>query len=128
MEPYDRINHLKSLYAKRKAQTVEKVDQVIKRLIRANESINFNSVAQEAGVSKASLYNHAEIREQIETLRQQQATVPTPKQVKREMNDANKDALIESLRRRVKALEKENKELREQLKVYYAKLYISTDL
>jgi hypothetical protein len=41
----------------------EKVDQAIKRLLRANKSINFNSVSEESGVSKASLYNHSDIRE-----------------------------------------------------------------
>lgn len=58
-----------------------------------------------SGVSKATLYNNKDIREQIETLRQQQAQVPSPKQVKREMNENNKDALIESLKRKVKKLE-----------------------
>jgi hypothetical protein len=34
-----------------------------------------------------------DIRERIEKLRQQQSQVPTPKQVKQEMNENNKDAL-----------------------------------
>lgn len=99
----------------RKASTLEKVDQAIKRLLRANESINFNSVSEESGVSKASLYNHSDIRERIES--------PTPKQVKREMNDANKDVIIETLKRKIKALENENKELREEMKKAYAQIY-----
>jgi hypothetical protein len=36
-------------------------------------------------------------RERIEALRQQQAQVPTPAQVKREMNENSKDAIIASL-------------------------------
>ncbi|WP_373425827.1 hypothetical protein [Paenibacillus endoradicis] len=48
---------------------------------------------------------------------------PTPKQIKREMNDANKDVLIEALKRKIKELEKENKELREQMKKAYAQVY-----
>ena len=74
-------------------------------------------------MSKATLYNNNDIRERIETLRQQQAQVPTPKQVKREMNENNKDALIESLKRKIKKLESENKELKEQLKFAYAEVY-----
>ncbi|BDG35357.1 hypothetical protein PcaKH15_12630 [Parageobacillus caldoxylosilyticus] len=35
----------------------------------------------------------------------------------------NKVALIESLKRRIKKLEEENKQLREQLKVAYAEVY-----
>jgi predicted nuclease with TOPRIM domain len=39
------------------------------------------------------------------------------------MNDSNKDAIIESLKRKIKKLEMENKQLREQLKVAYAEVY-----
>lgn len=39
------------------------------------------------------------------------------------MDDNNKDALIASIRRRIKKLDCENKELREQLKVAYAEVY-----
>lgn len=53
----------------------------------------------------------------------QQAQAPTSKQIKREMDDNNKDAWIASLRRRIKKLDCENKELREQLKVTYAEVY-----
>lgn len=40
------------------------------------------------------------------------------------MNESNKDALIESLRRKIKKLEDEKKQLRDQLKVAYADIYI----
>jgi DNA replication initiation complex subunit (GINS family) len=123
MAEYDRSTHLKAIHAQRKANTYQRVDEAIKRLIRANENINFNSVSNEAGVTKATLYNNKDIRERIETLRQQQTQTPTPKQVKREMNENNKDAIIESLKRKIKKLENENKELREQLKVAYTEVY-----
>ncbi|PDX97199.1 DUF6262 family protein [Bacillus pseudomycoides] len=123
MAEYDRSAHLKVIHAKRKANTHKKVDKAIKRLIKANEKINFNSVSSEADVSKATLYNNKEFRSRIETLRNQQSQVPTPKQVKREMNESNKDALIASLKRKNKKLEDENKQLREQMKVAYADVY-----
>ncbi|MGE8005234.1 DUF6262 family protein [Lysinibacillus sp. NPDC093216] len=123
MTEYDRSEHLKAIHANRKANTSQKVDEAIKRLIRANEKINFNSVASEAAVSKATLYNNKDFRSRIETLRNQQSQVPTPKQVKREMNENNKDALIASLKRKNQKLEEENKRLREQLKVAYAEVY-----
>jgi cell shape-determining protein MreC len=47
----------------------------------------------------------------------------TAKQIKREMNERNKDALIESLKRKIKNLKDENKQLRKQLKVAYAEVY-----
>jgi hypothetical protein len=123
MDEYDRSAHLKAIHANRKANTYHKVDEAIKRLIRANKNINFNSVSSEAGVTKATLYNNKELRSRIETLRNQQSQVPTLKQVKREMNENNKDALIASLKRKNKKLEEENKQLREQLKVAYADVY-----
>ncbi|UHA76106.1 DUF6262 family protein [Paenibacillus sp. 481] len=111
------------MHNQRKATTAENVDQAIKRLIRAGESINFNSVSKESGVSKASLYNHEDIRQRIDSLRQQQSKAPTPKQVKREMNESSKDVIIETLKRKIKTIENENKELREQMKKAYAQVY-----
>lgn len=123
MTDYNRTKQLKNLHSKRKALTREKVDEAIQRLIKAQKSINFNSVANESGITKATLYNNKDIRQRIETLREQQSQVPTPSQVKREMDDNNKDAIIASLKRKIKRLEEENKELREQIKVNYAEIY-----
>lgn len=123
MSNYNRTEHLKELHSKRKAMTQEKVDKAIQRLIKTQKAINFNSVASESGVTKKTLYDNKDIRERIEILRHQQSQVPTPAQVKREMNDNNKDAIIASLKRKIKRLEEENKELKEQLKVNYAEIY-----
>lgn len=123
MTNYDRKEQLKKIHQSRKASTALKVDEAIKRLIKSKESINFNSVAKEAGLSKATLYNNQELRRRIESLRLQQISAPSEKQVKRNMDDNNKDALIESLKRKVKKLEDENKELREQVKFAYAEVY-----
>ncbi|WP_018753611.1 DUF6262 family protein [Paenibacillus sanguinis] len=123
MANYDRAAHLKNIHSQRKATTAEKVDLAIKRLLRAGGSINFNSVSKESGVSKASLYNHKDIRQQIDSLRQQQSKAPTPMHLKREMSDGSKDAIIETLKRKIKTLESENKDLREQMKKAYAQVY-----
>ena len=123
MSNYNRTEHLKELHSKQKVMTQEKVDKAIQRLIKTQKAINFNSVASESGVTKKTLYDNKDIRERIEILRHQQSQVPTPAQVKREMNDNNKDAIIASLKRKIKRLEEENKELKEQLKVNYAEIY-----
>jgi hypothetical protein len=120
---YDRRAHLKQVHQARKAKTIQRVDESIRRLVKAKEGINFNSVATDSGVSKATLYNNPEIRVRIESLRQQQAQVPNPKQIKQEMDENNKDAIIASLKRKMKKLEEENKKLREQLKFSYAEVY-----
>lgn len=123
MSDYDRKAHLQQVHEKRRQQTNQRVDEAIKRLILAQEPINFNSVSKESGVSKATLYNHDSVRERIERLRTQQEQSPTPKQLKRERTEDTKDALIESLKRRIKRLEAENKKLTEQLKSFHAKMY-----
>ncbi|MBG9714264.1 DUF6262 family protein [Bacillus cereus] len=123
MASYNRIEQLKVIHASRKAVTSQKVDEAIQRLVRANQNINFNSVANEAGIAKATLYNNRNFRERIEALRQQQAQASTKKQIKREISDRNKDVIIESLKRRIKKVEEENKQLRNQLKVAYADVY-----
>lgn len=123
MANYNRIEQLKAIHSARKAITSQKVDEAIQRLVRANQNINFNSVANEAGIAKATLYNNQKFRKRIETLRQQQTQTPTSKQIKREMSDSNKDVIIESLKRRIKKVEEENRQLRNQLKVAYADVY-----
>lgn len=72
MTDYNRKAQLKQVHRNRKAKTSQKVDEAIKKLVRSNERINFNSVASEAGVAKATLYNNIELHEHIETLRRQQ--------------------------------------------------------
>ncbi|AFS77633.1 putative transposition regulatory protein [Gottschalkia acidurici 9a] len=123
MSDYNRSEHLKELHSKRKAITQEKVDKAIQRLIKTQKPINFNSVASESGVTK-KLYMTIKILENVfKNLRHQQSQVPTPLQVKREMDDNNKDAIISSLKRKIKKLEEENKELKEQVKINYADIY-----
>jgi hypothetical protein len=123
MSNYNRTEHLRELHSKRRAITQEKVDKAIQRLIKAQKTINFNSVASESGLTKKTLYDNKDIRERIEALRHQQSQVPTPSQIKREMDDNNKDAIIASLKRKIKRLEEENKELKEQIKISYADIY-----
>ncbi|MEX3715870.1 DUF6262 family protein [Cytobacillus horneckiae] len=123
MPRYDRKEHLKEIHSKRRALTTEKGKQAINKLMKSNNAINFNSVAIEAGVSKATLYNNKDIREQISTLKSTTPLVYNKKQAKSDLNDNNKDAVIDSLRRRIKKLEEENKELRNNLKVAYSDYY-----
>jgi hypothetical protein len=107
----------------KKQKTFEKVDTTIKEMIKQHKRINFNSVAEESGVSKSFLYKYSEIRFRIEALRKQEEGLETPKQTKREMSEKSKDVIIASLRKRNKNLEEENKKLKEQLKVEWAAIY-----
>lgn len=112
MANFDREEQLKQLHEKRKQATKEKVEKAIKRLIMSSKAINFNSVSQEAGVSKATLYNHTELKERINFLRNQQEEAFVDNRIKR--NENNQNAVIDSLKRKLKKLETKNKELEKE--------------
>ncbi|WP_246582655.1 DUF6262 family protein [Clostridium mobile] len=95
------------------------LEEAIKRLTKSSKAINFNSVAEEAGVSKATLYNHPDIRERIDFLRNQQEKSFVDSRIKRDEN--NQNAVIASLKRRIEKLEQRNKKLEEENKQLCAK-------
>ena len=111
----------------KKLLTFQKVENTIKELIKQQQKINFNSVAEKSGVSKSFLYKYDNIRNRIDTLRKQEEGLETPKQVKRKMSEQSKDVIIASLRKRNNELEEENKKLKEQLKLDWAEIYKQID-
>ncbi|HHL0974473.1 TPA: DUF6262 family protein [Bacillus cereus] len=120
------MNHKRSTEAivamakKKSEETVQKVEQAIKQLIKKNDRINFNTVSIESGVSKSYLYNHSAFRERIEMLRKQQGS---PKAIKRQMSDESNAAKIQILRDRIKELESKNKRLKDENRRLQGKLY-----
>ena len=114
---------LKASAKQKQLETAKKVDEAIRLLIKEKALINFNSVAERSGASKAYLYNHPEIRERIEALRKQQHGLSSRKQVKDEMTDSSKDVLLMAKNKRIKELEDEVKRLKEQVKRLGGKLY-----
>jgi len=116
-------------YAQRKSEEAQKrVHQVIDQLLREQQIINFNTVAKAANVTKSYLYAHQDVRERIEVLRTQQGQERlerqwAERQQHRARTDRTKDVLLEARDRRIKALEAENRKLKEDLKVAYGKLY-----
>lgn len=116
---------LKASAKQKQYETAKKVDEAFKLLIKEKASINFNSVSERSGVSKAYLYNHQEIRERIENLRKQQQGLPSRKHIKEEMTDSSKDVLLVAKNNRIKELENEVKRLREQIKRLGGELYDS---
>jgi hypothetical protein len=106
----------------RHQQTIQRTEEGIGRLLREGRPVNFKTVAETAGVSTAWLYQHPEVRSRIEHLRAQypshRSSTPKPK-----ASDASKDAMLAALRQRMKQVEAENRELRQQLEVVYGQLY-----
>ena len=86
--------------------------------------INFNTVSEEAGVSKAWLYREEGIAERIKRLRVQKSLKSGKTSDKSaKPSDASKDALLTTLKERVKELETENKSLKEQVEALYGRLH-----
>ena len=116
---------LKAYSKQKQLETAKKVDEAIKLLIKEKRSINFSSVSERSGVSKAYLYQHHNFRERIEALRKQQQGLPSRKHIKSEMTDSSKDVLLAAKNKRIKVLEDEVKRLKEQLKRLGGELYDS---
>jgi cell shape-determining protein MreC len=116
-------------HAQRKSQqTQQRVHLAIDQLLRDQQTVNFNTVAKAASVTKSYLYAHQGVRERIEALRTQQGQERLERQwAKRKLHqartDKTKDVLLAAKDRRIKALEEENRKLKEELKVARGKLY-----
>ena len=106
--------------AKRK-EAFDKVDEGIKTLLKENQTVNFNRVAEASGVSKAWLYKEPDIKARIEHLRDQSAR---GKKLPRKISatEASTKALNVTLQARIKKVEAENRELRRQNEVAYGQV------
>ena len=120
---FNRQEQLRALHATRKDYTQQKVLEAIDLLLKKNVSINFSSVAKAANVSTATLYRNHTLRKQIEAIRTQQGHKAVLQSNSQRLTDGSKDQLIETLQRKIKKVELENKSLREQLKAAYAQIY-----
>ena len=125
---------LKEFAEKKNQETIEKVNKAIDKLKRSKtKTINFKTVAEEAGVSKATLYNNDILKERILSLRAIQKGVPnggviaTPKDKIKAKDDKIKQ-LYEEIKKlkedkekliiqlvEMEELKDENKRLRESL-------------
>jgi hypothetical protein len=116
-------------YAQRKSEETQKrVHLSIDQLLREQQTVNFNTVAKAAHVTKSYLYAHQDVRERIEALRTQQDQQRLERQwVQRQRHqartDKTKEVLLIAKDRRIKELEAENRKLKEELKIARGKLY-----
>ncbi|MUG93083.1 hypothetical protein F7734_11795 [Scytonema sp. UIC 10036] len=102
-----------------------RTEQAIQKLLKEKKSINFGSVAQEAGVSRTWLYNQIEIRDKIEELRnkdlvKKNQNSKTSKTLETQtVTSTSKTSVVKELEQRIKKLETENLVLRQHLEVVY---------
>ena len=104
----------------RNRETIDKVNKAIDRLKRKkNITINFETVSKEAGVARATLYNNAQLKERILSLRAISKAGPLDNIVAVKKDRIQlKDEKIAALRLRVQKLEQDKEKLIEQLVDY----------
>ena len=112
MAEYNRAEQLREIHRKKRELTEKKANSAIDKLLKRREPVNFQKVAEVSGVSAATLYKHPEVRKRIEFLRQQMASLPTAADMKSNMSEESKDAVIAALKRKVRKLEGENTRLK----------------
>lgn len=103
-----------TLAAAAKAKSEKKTrdaEQAIRRMIKRGETITFQAVQREAGVSHAFLYNHAELRRRIEQLRNQ-ARPASPQ----DPQPDSENALVAALSRQITELKKQHRQQIEALR------------
>lgn len=78
------------------------------------KAVNFNSLSVEANISKP-LYTHEDIRKRIEGLRARQSEVFSSKNIKKQMTESSKDALLLAKNKKIKELSEEVKRLKNEV-------------
>ena len=95
---------LKEFAEKKNKETIEKVNKAIDKLKRSKtKKINFKTVAEEAGVSKATLYNNDVLKERILSLRAIEKGV-------------SNDSIVATPKDKIKAKDDKIKQLYEEIK------------
>lgn len=110
---------LKRSASERHAETRRRAEEGLRQLVAAKRPVTFEAVHTISGVSRAWLYRH--LQERIVQLRAQAPGATQPPPATR-ASVASKEAIIATLRQRVKQLEAENRELRDQLEVAYGQI------
>ncbi|BAQ12883.1 putative Transposase [Clostridium botulinum] len=95
---------LKEFAEKKNQETIKKVNKAIDKLKRSKtKKINFKTVAEEAEVSKATLYNNNILKERILSLRAIEKGVPN-------------DSIVATPKDKIKAKDDKIKQLYEEIK------------
>ena len=102
-----KIEALQEAAAQKAKKSAERVEKALERMIKQGQIISFKSVAQSANVSTAYLYKQEDLRNRIETLRDQQKQKPKSKQPPI-ASDNSKSVVISTFR-------EENKKLRAEI-------------
>ena len=111
---------LKAAASKKRADTLERVLTALKTMEQESIPVNFNSVSNFTGVTKAWLYKQPTIKELITKYKGKSNNLFMQEQA---VHLRAKDREIDILTKQNKHLRKQVEELRQQLEVAYAAIY-----
>ena len=121
MDTFNRKDQLKKVHKQRKQATEDKVKSAINRLLENNISINFNSVSNESGVTKSTLYKNQNLKEMIIDFRDKNTDISLLETSFKNNSLSSKN--ITSLLLDIENLELENKKLKQQIDLLYSYIY-----
>lgn len=119
----EKKNNLEASWKQRKETALKLADETIEQLLLHKESVNFNSVHVQSGLSKSYLYHTPEIRKRIEECRRKENAAKTAWHKKYDKTSKSKDVIIAAKDKRIAKLEEENKKLKREIANLMALLY-----
>jgi len=117
------IDGLRAHAQQKAVDTAHRAEVAIAHLLKEQRPVNFKTVAETAGISTAWLYGNENLKQRIIHLRTQQQPVQVKIPPREQASSASKDAMIATLRQRVKKLEEENRDLKQRVEVANGLLY-----
>ncbi|HRD70527.1 MAG TPA: DUF6262 family protein [Legionella sp.] len=115
---------IKAAAKKKSDETLTKVLDALKIMVEQSISINFNSVSNFTGVTKAWLYKHTEVKDLIDKARCAKNNLLMQDQAV-QLSRKNKE--IDILTKQNMLLRRKIDELKQQLEVAYATIYKQSD-
>lgn len=117
-----RADALRGAAAARSVSAQERATRALRALERRGERISFQAVATEAGVSRAFLYAHPQLRAAIERQRHQQKRVPSRLPAGERTSDDSIRVRLRGMLEENKRLRCENAQLREELALAHGRV------
>jgi Family of unknown function (DUF6262) len=112
----DNSRHIIAAAQRRREYTRSKAIQALRSLDTQGQPVNFQTVAQHAGVSRSWLYAQPDLRTEIDRIRTMRQRAPaSPVPARQRASDASLLRRIEVANQRIRRLSEENRQLRRQL-------------
>ena len=119
----DNSHHLAEAARRRSELTVARARQALAEMQAAGQPVTIAKVAAGAGISRSWLYTHAELRQQISTLRSEAPTLTT--QTCTPATDSSLRQRLALAHQRIRELTDENAQFRDQIAALHGQLRAS---